>query len=125
MSEKIIEKGNIEIKSENMFPIIKKWLYSDRDIFIRELVSNGCDAITKMQKLVSMGETTGDDEPYSIKVTCDAEKKTISFTDNGLGMTAEEVKRFINNVAFFNSYLIPIIVYHALTLMKHVYLHFA
>ena len=89
------------MNSENMFPIIKKWLYSDHDIFFREMISNGCDAITKLKKLELMGETSLDpDEELRIDVTADATAKTLSFSDNGLGMTAEEVKKYINDIAF-------------------------
>lgn len=94
-------KGSLSIESENMFPIIKKWLYSDHDIFIRELVSNGCDAITKLKKLDVMGEyTLPDDFKAEIQVVVDTEGKSISFTDTGLGMTEEEVDEYINQVAF-------------------------
>jgi hypothetical protein len=94
-------KGSLSIESENMFPIIKKWLYSDHDIFIRELVSNGCDAITKLKKLDIMGEyTIPDDYKASIQVVVDTEEKSISFTDTGLGMTEDEVDEYINQVAF-------------------------
>ena len=94
-------KGSLSIDSENMFPIIKKWLYSDHDIFVRELISNGCDAITKLKKLDIMGETTlADDFKAKIDVVVDAENKTISFTDTGIGMTDEEVDEYINQVAF-------------------------
>ena len=95
-----IEKGNIEIHSENIFPIIKKWLYSDKDIFVRELVSNGCDAITKLKKLISLGETDLEENNFRINVYCDKEKHTLTFVDNGIGMTADEVKKYINQVAF-------------------------
>ena len=94
-------KGSLSIESENMFPIIKKWLYSDHDIFIRELVSNGCDAITNLKKLDIMGEyTIPDDYKASIQVVVDTEGKSISFTDTGLGMTEDEVDEYINQVAF-------------------------
>lgn len=93
--------GSLSIESENMFPIIKKWLYSDHDIFVRELVSNGCDAITKLKKLDVMGEyTLPDDYKAKIQVTVDPEGKTITFTDNGIGMTETEVNEYINQVAF-------------------------
>ncbi len=95
------EQGNLAINSENIFPIIKKWLYSDHDIFIREVISNGCDAITKLKKLSLIGETElGDDYRAKISVEVNPEEKTITFTDNGLGMTAEEVKEYINQIAF-------------------------
>ena len=93
--------GNLSISSENIFPIIKKWLYSDHDIFFRELISNGCDAITKLKKLDMMGEYTLPNEyKGKILVTVNPEKKTITFADNGLGMTAEEVEEYINQIAF-------------------------
>ena len=96
-----MKKGSLSINSENIFPIIKKWLYSDHDIFYRELISNGCDAVTKLKKLDMMGEYTLP-EGYKgrILVTCDSQKKTLTFTDNGLGMTAEEVEEYINQIAF-------------------------
>ncbi len=95
------EKGQLSINSENMFPIIKKWLYSDHDIFYREIISNGCDAITKLKKLEMMGETElPEGWKARIDVVLDPEGKTIQITDNGLGMTADEVKEYINNIAF-------------------------
>ena len=93
--------GNLSINSDNIFPIIKKWMYSDHDIFFRELVSNGCDAITKLKKLDMMGEyTLPDGYKGKITVVVSPENKTISFTDNGLGMTADEVEEYINQIAF-------------------------
>jgi len=93
--------GNLSINSDNIFPIIKKWLYSDHDIFYRELISNGCDAITKLKKLDIMGEyTLADDYKARIDVTVDPEKKTLTFQDNGIGMTMEEVDEYINQIAF-------------------------
>jgi len=95
------EKGNLSIHSENILPIIKKWLYSDTDIFIRELVSNATDAITKLQRLDAIGEADiTDDEAYFVKVVLDKEASTIQIIDNGLGMTADEVKQYINQIAF-------------------------
>lgn len=95
------EQGSLSINSENIFPIIKKWLYSDHDIFIRELVSNGCDAITKIKKLDMMGEVSIPDKyKYEIQVVANPEEKTLSFTDTGIGMTADEVKEYINQIAF-------------------------
>lgn len=95
------EQGSLAIDSENIFPIIKKWLYSDHDIFIRELVSNGCDAITKLKKLDMIGEASlPDDYKEKIEVFINAEEKTIRFVDNGLGMSADEVKEYINQIAF-------------------------
>ena len=87
------KSGNLSINSENIFPIIKKWLYSDHDIFYRELVSNGCDAITKLKKLELMGEyAKPEDMEYQIQITVNSEEKSIQVKDNGLGMTAEEVE---------------------------------
>jgi molecular chaperone, HSP90 family len=95
------EQGNLSIDSENIFPIIKKWLYSDHDIFVRELVSNGCDAITKRKKLDVIGEATlPDGYKAKITVTVSPEDKTIVFDDNGIGMTEDEVKEYINRIAF-------------------------
>ena len=95
------EKGTVSINAENIMPVIKQWLYSDKDIFVRELVSNGCDAISKLKRLVSTGEATVEENPeYRVDVQTDPEKKTITFTDNGLGMTAEEVVKYIAQVAF-------------------------
>ena len=95
-----MKNGNLSINSENIFPVIKKWLYSDHDIFVRELISNGCDAVTKLKKLSLMGEFDEPDEPYRIDVTTSANDKTITFTDNGIGMTEEEVEKYINQIAF-------------------------
>ena len=95
------KKGSLSINSENIFPIIKKWLYSDHDIFVRELISNGCDAITKLKKLEMMGEYEAPlDYKARINVIVSPEKKTMTFTDNGLGMTADEVEEYINQIAF-------------------------
>jgi len=96
-----MQTGNLSIHSENILPIIKKWLYSDQDIFVRELISNSVDAITKLKKLVDMGEAEiPKDEPYAIHVRVDKENKQIVFEDNGIGMTADEVKEYINQIAF-------------------------
>ena len=96
-----MERGSLSINSENMFPIIKKWLYSDHDIFLRELVSNGCDAITKLKKLDMMGDfELPEDYKARIDIVVDPSEKTITVTDNGLGMTADEVREYINNIAF-------------------------
>ena len=97
-----MEKGNLSINSENFLPIIKKWLYTDKDIFVRELVSNGCDAVTKLKKLMGMGEAPSvkDDEKFAVNVVLDKENKTIKIIDNGIGMTADEVKKYINQIAF-------------------------
>ena len=95
------KKGSLSISSENIFPVIKKWLYSDHDIFYRELISNGCDAITKLKKLELMGEYEKPENfEYKIQVTVNPNEKTITFTDNGLGMTEEEVDEYINQIAF-------------------------
>ncbi len=93
--------GSLSINSENIFPIIKKWLYSDHDIFARELVSNGCDAITKLKKLEMMGEYTFPEKyKAKIEVIVNPEEKTLKFIDTGLGMTAEEVEEYITQIAF-------------------------
>ncbi|MEG0215768.1 MAG: molecular chaperone HtpG, partial [Hungatella sp.] len=93
--------GSLSISSENIFPVIKKWLYSDHDIFYRELISNGCDAITKLKKLEVMGEfAKPEDLEYKIMVRVNPTDKTISFTDNGIGMTESEVEEYINQIAF-------------------------
>ena len=95
------KRGSLSITSENIFPVIKKWLYSDHDIFYRELISNGCDAITKLKKLDMMGEyELPADYKAKIQVEVDPENKTLTFTDNGLGMTEEEVDEYINQIAF-------------------------
>ncbi|MCC0627671.1 MULTISPECIES: molecular chaperone HtpG [unclassified Clostridioides] len=105
------EKGSISIHTENIFPIIKKWLYSDKDIFIRELISNGCDAVSKHKRLVSLGEISENKSPdYKITVSVNKGEGTLKFIDNGIGMTEEEIKKYINQVAFsgaedfFNKY---------------------
>ena len=95
-----MKKGSLSINSENIFPVIKKWLYSDHDIFVRELISNGCDAVTKLKKLSLMGEFDEPDEPYRIDVIASPDNKTLQFIDNGIGMTAEEVEKYINQIAF-------------------------
>jgi len=95
-----MEKGNLSIHSENIFPIIKKWLYSDHDIFIREVVSNASDAITKFRQLVSIGEATSDSDDYKIEIVMNQAENTLTFIDNGIGMTAEEIKTYINQIAF-------------------------
>ena len=95
------QQGNLSINSENIFPIIKKWLYSDHDIFFRELISNGCDAITKLKKLDMMGEyQIPDDTEFKVRVVANDKDKTLKFIDNGLGMTAEEVEEYICQIAF-------------------------
>lgn len=92
-------KGNISVDSENLFPIIKKWLYSDKDIFLRELVSNGCDAVTKFKKVALAGDAEGDDS-YKVTVTVDKEAKKLIISDNGIGMTADEIDKYICKIAF-------------------------
>src|SRR5204862_6611628 len=94
------EKGNISINTENIFPIIKKFLYSDHEIFLRELVSNAVDATQKLKKLTSMGEFNGELGDLRIEVSFDKKKKTITVSDRGLGMTGEEIKKYINQIAF-------------------------
>jgi len=95
------EHGSLSINSENIFPVIKKWLYSDHDIFFRELISNGCDAITKLKKLEIMGEYSApDDMEFKLLIKLNAEDKTIKFIDNGIGMTSDEVNEYINQIAF-------------------------
>ncbi|MDD6735705.1 MAG: molecular chaperone HtpG [Clostridiales bacterium] len=94
-------KGNISVNSENIFPVIKKWLYSDKDIFLRELVSNACDAVTKLKKLAGIGEAKLDDnEQFRIDVIIDKDKKQLIVEDNGIGMTKEEVEKYITDIAF-------------------------
>jgi len=95
------EKGNVSVSTENIFPIIRKWLYSDRDIFLRELVSNSTDAISKLKKLIDLGETTvGQDQELKVSVILDKENKKLIVEDNGIGMTDEEIKKYINQIAF-------------------------
>ena len=95
------QHGSLSINSENIFPIIKKWLYSDHDIFFRELISNGCDAITKLKKLEVMGEyQLPDDNKFKVEVIVNDKEKTLTFIDNGIGMTADEVNEYINQIAF-------------------------
>ena len=97
----MVKHGNLSISSENIFPIIKKWVYSDHDIFVRELISNGCDAITKLKKLDMMGEyELPEGYKGKIEVVVNPEEKTLKFIDNGLGMTAEEVEEYITQIAF-------------------------
>ena len=90
-----MEKGSVSIDAQNIMPVIKRWLYSDKDIFLREVVSNGCDAITKYRML-----NPGTEEPMSVTVSVDKDNKTIAISDTGIGMTADEVRRYINQVAF-------------------------
>ncbi len=92
-------KGALSVDTEHLFPIIKKWLYSEKDIFIREVTSNACDAITKHKRLISLGEAEDDATEYKIVITADKDERTITVTDNGIGMNAEEVDKYINNIA--------------------------
>jgi len=94
-----MKKGGISVQTENIFPVIKRWLYSDKDIFLRELVSNACDAITRHKRLASLSEAKESVEPYVINVTINKELKTVTISDNGVGMTEEEVDKYINNMA--------------------------
>src|SRR6476620_4251300 len=94
-----MEKGSLQIHSENILPIIKKWLYSEHDIFVRELVSNSCDAIQKVKILREQGQIQGD-EDLRIDISIDNEKKTLTFSDKGIGMDAGEVKKYIAQIAF-------------------------
>src|SRR6187399_2130298 len=96
----VAEKGSISIHTENIFPIIKKFLYSDHEIFIRELVSNAVDATQKLKTLASVGEFKGELGALEITVKLDKEKKTLTISDRGVGMTAEEIDKYINQIAF-------------------------
>ena len=93
------EKGGISVSTENIFPVIKRWLYSDKDIFLREVVSNACDAITKYKRLVSLGNIESDGSEPLVSVTVDKDTRTITISDNGIGMNADEVKKYINQIA--------------------------
>src|SRR3954468_19624253 len=95
-----MQKGQIRVQTENIFPIIKKFLYSDHEIFIRELVSNAVDATQKLKTLSSLGEAKGDLGELRIDIKVDAKKKTVTISDKGIGMTAEEVDKYLNQVAF-------------------------
>lgn len=97
--EENIKKGGISVETEHIFPIIKKWLYSEKDIFLREIVSNASDAVTKLRRLASLGQYDADDEKYSVKVTLDKEAKTLTVSDNGIGMTQEELEKYICSIA--------------------------
>jgi molecular chaperone HtpG len=94
------EKGTISIHTENIFPIIKKFLYSDNEIFLRELVSNAVDATQKVKRLATLGQYKGELGDVTIEVSFDKDKKTITVSDKGLGMTGEEIKKYINQIAF-------------------------
>src|SRR5881409_132422 len=95
-----MQKGQIRVQTENIFPIIKKFLYSDHEIFLRELVSNAVDATQKLKKLAALGEATGELGDLKIEVSFDKKAKTITVSDKGLGMTGEEIKKYINQIAF-------------------------
>lgn len=95
-----MQKGNIRVQTENIFPIIKKFLYSDHEIFVRELVSNAIDATQKLKTLSSIGEAKGDLGELRIDVLLDTEKKTLTISDRGVGMTAEEIDKYLNQLAF-------------------------
>ena len=97
------EKGTLSVNTENLMPIIKKWLYSDKDIFLRELVSNACDAISKRDKLAAMSEAEAPDS-YRVEIRANSTEGTLTISDNGLGMTADEVRKYINQVAFSGAY---------------------
>src|SRR5258708_18895126 len=94
------EKGTISIHTENIFPIIKKFLYSDHEIFLRELISNAVDATQKIKRLSSLGQYNGELGDLRVEIVFNEKKKTITISDNGLGMTAEEIKKYINQIAF-------------------------
>ncbi|MDD4124700.1 MAG: molecular chaperone HtpG [Eubacteriales bacterium] len=94
-----MEKGGISVQTENIFPVIKRWLYSDKDIFLREVISNACDAISKHKRLISLGNAADEESDYKITVTADKEAKKLKISDNGIGMNAEEVKKYINQIA--------------------------
>ena len=93
------KKGGITVETAHIFPVIKKWLYSEKDIFLREIVSNACDAVTKLRRLSSLGQYDGGDENYRVDVTLDKDAKTLTVSDNGIGMTAEELDRYICQIA--------------------------
>jgi len=99
MNEKEKTTGGISVNTENIFPVIKKWLYSEKDIFLRELVSNATDAVTKLRRLASLGEISATDTAYRIDVTLDKDAKTLTVEDNGIGMTEEELKKYICSIA--------------------------
>ena len=101
MGENINEKmtGSISVEAENIFPVIKKWLYSEKEIFLREIVSNACDAVTKLKRLESLGQVSLDEEPFRVDVVLDRGEKTITVSDNGVGMTKEEVEKYICSIA--------------------------
>ena len=97
--DQTIKKGGISVQTEHIFPVIKKWLYSEKDIFLREIVSNACDAVTKLKRLASLGQYDAGDETYRVDVILDKTAKTLTVSDNGIGMTAEELDRYICQIA--------------------------
>lgn len=99
MEEQNVKKGGISVETEHIFPIIKKWLYSEKEIFLREIVSNAADAITKLKRLSSLGQYEGDETPYRIDVSFNKTAKTLTVSDNGIGMTEEELEKYICNMA--------------------------
>ena len=99
MSENEIKKGGISVETAHIFPIIKKWLYSEKDIFLREIVSNATDAITKLKRLSSLGKYDDNGEKYRVEVKLDKESKTLTVSDNGIGMTEEELEKYICSIA--------------------------
>ena len=98
-NEVIGKKGGISVETTHIFPVIKKWLYSEKDIFLREIVSNACDAVTKLKRLSSLGQYDSGDEVYRVEVILDKEEKTLTVKDNGIGMTADELERYICQIA--------------------------
>ena len=94
-----MQQGSLSVNTEHLFPIIKKWLYSEKDIFIREVISNACDAVTKHKRLVSLSEADESAAPYRVDLFINKDEKTITVRDNGIGMTADEVDKYINNIA--------------------------
>ena len=99
MENSNIKRGGISVETSHIFPIIKKWLYSEKDIFLREIVSNAADAITKLKRLESLGQYDSKDSGYSIKVILDKDEKTLTVSDNGIGMCVEELEKYICSIA--------------------------
>ena len=99
MDENNVKKGGISVETANIFPVIKRWLYSEKDIFLREIVSNATDAVTKLKRLQSLGKISLADEKYRVDVVLDADEKTITVSDNGIGMSEEELTRYICQIA--------------------------
>ena len=103
MSEPV-KRGGISVETEHIFPVIKKWLYSEKDIFLRELVSNACDAVTKLKRLASLGQYDPKGETYRIDLLLDKDEKTLTISDNGIGMTEEEVENYICKIALSGAF---------------------